>query len=121
MASRNVFGGFSFASYSPKNIPAVPMVMISPSLKESSMFFLQLKLLIYCIRFFIIRSKNHWQEHKDTNDVDVNNAPCCPAPNALRIKKSTAAAEVKVVINNLSAKEIGSLSAVAASSSLMFF
>ena len=49
MASRDAFGGFRFAAFSAKNIPVVVVVMISPSLIESSMFFFQSKLLIHCI------------------------------------------------------------------------
>ena len=41
-----------FAAFSAKNIPVVVAVMISPSLIESSMFFFQSKLLIYCVGFF---------------------------------------------------------------------
>ena len=48
---------------------------------------------------------------KDTNDVDVNNAPCCRMPNAVRPKNITVA--VEVVISNPSPKEIGSLLTVA--------
>ena len=51
MASRDAFGGFTFVAFSAKNIPVVVTVMISPSLIESSMFFFQSKLLIYCIGF----------------------------------------------------------------------
>ena len=51
IASREAFGGFTFAAFSAKNIPVVVAVMIRPSLIESSMFFFQLKLLIYCIFF----------------------------------------------------------------------
>ena len=50
---------------------------------------------------------------KDTNDVDVNNAPCCRMPNAVRPKNITVAVEVTVVISNPSPKEIGSLLTVA--------
>ena len=57
MVSKDAFAGFMFAVFSPKNIPVVVAVLISPSLMESSMLFFQLKLLIYCIRF-IIRSKD---------------------------------------------------------------
>ena len=41
MASRDTFGGFTFAALSSKNIPVVIAVIISPSLIESSMFFLK--------------------------------------------------------------------------------
>ena len=40
------------AAFSVKNIPITAAVMISPCLIESSTFFFQSKLLIYCIRFF---------------------------------------------------------------------
>ena len=49
---------------------------------------------------------------KNTNDVDVNNTPCCPTPNALRPKNITPAVEVTVIISNPSPKVMGSLSAV---------
>ena len=48
MASRDAFGSLTFAAFSAKNIPVVVAVIISPSLIESSMFFFQSKLLIYC-------------------------------------------------------------------------
>ena len=51
---------------------------------------------------------------KDTNDVDVNNAPCSPTPDALRPENITAAVEVTVVMSSPSPKAMGSLSAVAA-------
>ena len=57
MASRDGFGGFTFAAFNVKSIPVATVVTIIPSLIESSMFFFQSKLLIYCIRFFITRSK----------------------------------------------------------------
>ena len=49
MAYRDAFGGFTFAAFDAKNIPVVVAIMISRSLIESSMFFFQSKLLIYCI------------------------------------------------------------------------
>ena len=49
MASRDAFDGFTFATISVENIPVFVVVMISPSLMDSSMFFFQSKLLIYCI------------------------------------------------------------------------
>ena len=106
MASRDAFGGFTFAAFSAKNIPVVVAVMISLSLIESSMFFFQSKLVIYCIRFFIIRSKNYLfhagKNIKYTNHVDVNNAPCCPTPTALRPKNITAAVAATVVMSSTS-------------------
>ena len=49
----DVFGGFTmFNAFSPKNIPVALMVMITQSLRKSSMFFFQSKLLIYYKRFF---------------------------------------------------------------------
>ena len=39
----------SLAAFNAKDIPVVVAVMISPSLIESSRFFFQSKLLIYCI------------------------------------------------------------------------
>ena len=41
-----------FVVFSAKNIPVAAAVMISPSLIESSKFFFQSKLLIYCKGFF---------------------------------------------------------------------
>ena len=99
--------------------------MINPSLIESSIFFFQSKLAIYYIGFFFQSSdqKISGKNIKDTNDADVNNAPCCPTPNTLRPKNITAAVEVTVLISNPSPEVIGSLLAVAAtvaSSSSMF-
>ena len=57
--------------------------MINPSLIESSTFFFQSKLLIYCIRFFLSSDQASIDLKKDkkyTKDVDVSNAPCCPTP-----------------------------------------
>ena len=77
------------------------------------MFFLQLKLLICYIRFFLSSDQKFSGKNiKDTNYVDVNNAPCCPTPNDLRPKNITAALEVTVVISNPSPKETDSLSTV---------
>ena len=45
IASRGVFGGFTFAAFSAKSIPVVVAVTI-PSLIESSLFLFQSKLLI---------------------------------------------------------------------------
>ena len=39
MTSRDAFGGFTFAALSAKNITVVVVVMINPSLIESSTFF----------------------------------------------------------------------------------
>ena len=41
IAPRDVFGSFTFAAFTVKNIPVVVAVMIIPSLIESSMFFFQ--------------------------------------------------------------------------------
>ena len=60
IASRDTFGGFTFAAFSTKNIPVTVGVVISPTLIEPSMFFFQLKLLIYCIVFFHIKSKAYY-------------------------------------------------------------
>ena len=49
MASRDAFGGFTFSTFSVENIPVFVAVMISPILMDSSVFFFQSKLLIYCI------------------------------------------------------------------------
>ena len=51
MASRDAFGACTFADFSVKNILVVEVVMISPSLVESSMFFFQSKLLIFLMYF----------------------------------------------------------------------
>ena len=100
MASRDAFGGFTFAAFKPKNIPAASMVMINPSLRESSMFFFQSKLLIYYIgsdlkhmtsfwwlilfvidKFFIFRLKSvickkytntNGKDRKYTNAIDIS-------------------------------------------------
>ena len=50
VASRDAFRGFTFAVFSTYKIHLVVAAMINLSLIESSMFFFQLKLLIYCIR-----------------------------------------------------------------------
>ena len=105
IASRDAFGGFTFAAFSAKNVPVVVAVMISPTLIGSSIFFFQSKLLIYCIRFFLSSDqKIAGKNIKDTNDVDVDNEPCCPTPSALGPKNSAAAVEVTVAISNLSPK-----------------
>ena len=46
MASGDAFGGFIFAASSAKNIPVVEAVMTNP-LIETSIFFIQSKLLFY--------------------------------------------------------------------------
>ena len=52
MAFWDAFGGFTFADFSPKKIPVALVVMISPSLIESSMFFFSIKATrFYCIYF----------------------------------------------------------------------
>ena len=114
IASRDVFGGFTFAAFSAKNIPVAPMVMISSSLREPSMFFFSIKTshLLYKV-FLSSDQKIAGKNIKDTNYVDVNNAPCCPTPNVLRPKNITAAMEVTVVMSSPSPKVIGSLSAAA--------
>ena len=58
IASRDAFGGFTSAAFSAKNILVVVVVMISPSLIESSMFFFKSKLLIYCI--FLKHTTSFW-------------------------------------------------------------
>ena len=104
MVSRDAFGGFTFAGFKPKNITVVSMVMINPSLRKSSMFFLQLKLLLSCIRIFIIRSKNYlFHTSKDinhTNDVDVSNASCCTVPISLRPKNIPIVVAATVVMSS---------------------
>ena len=52
IASRDAFGGFTFAAVSAKNIPVGVAVMISPSLIESSISFFQSELLILLYTFF---------------------------------------------------------------------
>ena len=49
IASRDAFGGFTFAAFSAKNTSVVVAVMIIPSLIESLMLLFQSKLLICCI------------------------------------------------------------------------
>ena len=46
-ASRDAFGGFTFAAFNVKNIPVVEVVMVSPFLIESLIFFHKSKLLVY--------------------------------------------------------------------------
>ena len=103
-----------FAAFSAKNIPVVAALMISPSLIESSIFFFQSKLLIYCKVFLSSDQKIAGKNIKDTNDVDVNNAPYCRTLNALRSKNITAAVEVAVVVSSPSPNVMGSLPSVAA-------
>ena len=73
--------------FSPKIIPMTPVVMISPSLIESPIFFsVKTSHLLY--KFLIIRSKKNYIFHigkdiKHANEVDVINALCCPTPAAL--------------------------------------
>ena len=109
IATRDAFGGFTFAAFSPKNIPVALMVMINPSLRESS----KTTHLLYKV-FLSPDQKIAGKNIKDTNDVDVNNASCCPMPNALRPKNIAVAVEVTVVMSSPSPKVMGSLSAVAA-------
>ena len=98
IASRDVFGGFKFAAFRPKNIVVVVAVMISPSLRESSMFFL--KLAIYCTGFLIIRSFFHTgKDINHSNDVDINNAHCYPRSNVLRPKNIPVSVAATVVMS----------------------
>ena len=121
IASRVAFGGFTFAAFNPENIPAALMVMISPSLIESSMFFLQWKLLVYSIRFFIIRLRNYLshtgKDNNHTNDADVSNASCCPTTIAFRLKNILTVVVATVVMDS-SPSPIGFSAAVMASSSM---
>ena len=76
----------------------VVAVMISPSLRESSMFFL--KLAIYCIGFLIIRSFFHTGKGiNHSNNVDINNAPCYAGSNVLRPKNILVAVAVMAVMS----------------------
>ena len=82
--SRDAFGGFKFAYFNVKNILVVGAVMISPPLIESSLFFFQSKLLIYCIEsssdlksYYIERGSKH------ATAVNISNAFDCPTPTAL--------------------------------------
>ena len=119
MTSRDAFGGFTFTAFKPKNIPASSMVIINLSLKESSIVFFQLKLLIYSVRLFIIRSENYlFHTDKDSNhsnDVDVSNALCCPTPIVVRLKNIQTVAVATVVMYSISSP-IGFPAAAAASS-----
>ena len=99
IAPRDVFGSFTFAAFTVKNIPVVVAVMIIPSLIESSMFFFQSKLLIllyiflkdmtsfwwlilFFIDFFFICSlrivickkyaNTNGKENKYTNAIDIS-------------------------------------------------
>ena len=123
MASRYAFGSFTFAAFSAKNIPVVAAIMISLSLIESSIYFFPIKTshLLYKV-FLSSDQKIAGKNIKNTNDVDVNSAPCCPTPNALRPKNVTAASEVTAFMSSPSPKVMGSLSAVVATlvSSSMF-
>ena len=84
MAFRDAFGCFMFAAFSVKNIPVVIAVMISPSLIESSMFFLQSKLLVYCIGSSSdLRSYYIGKDSKHATAVDIINVFGCPTPTAL--------------------------------------
>ena len=50
IASRDAFGGFTFAAFSAKNSAVFVAVIITPSLIETSTFFFQSKLLTYLYR-----------------------------------------------------------------------
>ena len=52
MASSGVFADFTFTAFSPKNIPVVVDVIISPSLIDFSMFFFPIKTTRLCVAFF---------------------------------------------------------------------
>ena len=49
MASRDDFGGFTFAAFRAKNFLIVVAFMISPSLVRFSMFFFQIRTTHLCI------------------------------------------------------------------------
>ena len=51
MASRDAFGGFTFAVLSAKSISVVVAVMINPSLIEFSMFFFLIKATHFIVYF----------------------------------------------------------------------
>ena len=88
--------------------------MISPSLIVFHIFFpIKTTHLLYKV-FLPTDQKIAGKNIKDTNDIDVNNAPCCPMPNALRPKNITAAMEVTVVMSSPSPKVMGSVSSVEA-------
>ena len=59
IASKDAFGGFTIAVFSPKNIPVAPMAMINPSLREPSMFLFQSKLLIL-LHTFLKHMMSFW-------------------------------------------------------------
>ena len=105
-------------------------VIINPSLIESSMFFFKSKLLIYYIRFLYHQIKKNYifQIGKDinhANDVDVNNALCCPTPAAFIAKNIPTVVEATVFMS--SSSPIGFLEVVVSTvdpssiSFLMFF
>ena len=52
IASRDAFGGFTFAAFSAKNIPVVVVVMTVPSLIKSSMFFFPVRTTHLLYRVF---------------------------------------------------------------------
>ena len=52
IASRDAFGGFTFAAISAKNVPVVVTVKITASLIESSMFFFPIKAIHLLYRVF---------------------------------------------------------------------
>ena len=75
-----------------------------PSLIESWTFFSNQSYLFYCIGFLIIRSKNYLFHAgkfiKYTDDIDVNNALCCPTHTALRPKNILVAVAATVVMSS---------------------
>ena len=84
-------------AFSAKNILVVVAVMISPSLIESSMFFFQIKLLIYCNRIYQIQMG---QDITNANDVHPTNVLRCSMPTALSAENITAVVAATVVIIN---------------------
>ena len=87
--------------------------MINLSLIESSIFFFQSKLDIYCLVFSPSdqASLGLKKDKKNTKDVDVSNAPCCPTPTVLSPKNIPVAMAVRVIMSSPS--PIGFLAAVA--------
>ena len=82
MASRDAFGSFTFAAFSAQNIPVVVIVMINPSLIESSMLFpIKATHLFYKVFYHIPHAG---KDINHANDVEVNNALPCFMPTNLR-------------------------------------
>ena len=123
MASRYAFGGFTFTAFNRKHPAVVVKVMTSPSLMESStFFFLNQSYSFHCIGFLIIGSKNYLfhtgKDNNHANNVDVNNALCCPTSIVLRPKNIPTVVEATVIMSSPSS--IGFLMFFCQSQSLIY-